>query len=61
MAVRLPALCHLDWQERHGAITTTRPLDKKKEKGFTRKTSLRSADASPMFACSALKPCTHAV
>lgn len=31
MAVRLPALCHLDWQERHGAITTTRPLEKKKK------------------------------
>lgn len=30
MAIRLPALCHLDWQERHGAITTTRPLEKRK-------------------------------
>lgn len=30
MAIRLPALCHLDWQERHGAITATRPLEKRK-------------------------------
>lgn len=29
VAVGPPALCHLDWQERRGAITKTRPLEKK--------------------------------